>query len=236
MKSGKGHVRHLTAAPRETGGNKNTDIFWTPFSELLKNACETLCWLMNLIFLCVPGKKPSGLSLMRNWRWWLQRCGGSSAAWLPVLPQPTTHSARVLKIPKVRKSLSVELPQMQPSLPFYRNFVAFLSSLQQGHSGNISDLLSCSLKRHTAAGETLTCWGNRGLQLYYMSSAERPVGNFGFYLVLMPLISLCFLLLGWHCLQTWFLAGALLTCFGELGCFGFCMWRKDGSQALKLFV
>lgn len=125
MKSGKGHVRQLTAAQRETGEKKNTDIFWTPFSELLKNARETLCWLMNLIFLCIPGKKPSELSLMRSWRWWLQWCGGPSAAWLPLLPQPTTHSARVLKIPKVRKSLSVELPQMQPSLPFYRNFVGF---------------------------------------------------------------------------------------------------------------
>ena len=151
---------------------------------------------MNLIFLCIPGKKPSELSLMRNWRRWLQRCGGSSAAWLPLLPQPTSHSARVLKIPKVRKSLSVKLPQMQPSLPFYRNFVGFLSSLQQGHSGNISDLFPCSFKRHTGAGETLMCWGNSGLQLYYMSSSECPIGNFGFYLVLMPLISLCFLCWG----------------------------------------
>jgi len=57
----------LTAAQQEIEENKNTDIFWMLFSELFKNACETLRCLMNLIFLCILGKKPSEFSV-RNWR------------------------------------------------------------------------------------------------------------------------------------------------------------------------
>lgn len=169
MKSGKGHMWQLTAAQQETGENKHTDIFWTHCSEHFKNAYETQCWLMNLIFLCIHRKNSSELQPADELKWWFwyptMWCLGRVAPCPPVAHHTQCTKA---KDSKGQKSCVARWPPKQPS--HFIGIVCFFSPTCNRATEEIFKTSSFSFKRHHCSRTDTHALGKRGQYLHYLSS------------------------------------------------------------------